>query len=97
MARFEGKCWKCGTHWEGDSQPGRRDCCERCDQDLHCCRNCRHYDTRYHNDCRVSEASFVKDRERANFCEYFEISDQVSNETNKLDQARKRLDSLFGG
>ncbi|MBI4042992.1 MAG: hypothetical protein HY391_05915 [Deltaproteobacteria bacterium] len=50
---------------------GFRDNCSTCATDLHCCFNCHFYDARAHNQCREPQADYVKDKERANYCEYF--------------------------
>ena len=39
---------------------------------MHCCRNCRFYDPAYHNQCREPQAERQVDKERGNFCEYFD-------------------------
>lgn len=99
MARFQGKCWKCGGVWEGDSQPGRGDTCGHCDFDLRCCMNCKYHDTQYRNECRIPETELVTDRDRSNFCEQFEIASVGgSGSSNEgTSEARKRFDNLFGG
>ncbi len=99
MGRFAGNCWKCGTVWSGDSQPGRSACCEKCDFDLHSCLNCKHHDVRYNNECRIPESDVVTDRDRSNFCELFEIKSAQSKaaEVDPVEKARKKLDNLFGG
>jgi hypothetical protein len=85
--------------WEGDSQPGRAATCSKCDRDLHSCRNCLHHNPNLHNECRVSGTELVRERDRTNFCEHFEISSSNSKGTGKLEggEARKKLDKLFGG
>lgn len=99
MARIVGNCWKCGSQWESDSQPGRGDACPRCDLDFHSCRNCRHHDPRYHNECRVPDTEFIRDREKANFCDQFEIAAKAPGGAGgkDLEEARKRFNRLFGG
>ena len=76
--------------------------CGSCRHDLRCCRNCRHYDTGYNNACKETEAEPVADKERRNFCEYFEFipasfaggAGTGANRT-RADDARARLDALF--
>jgi hypothetical protein len=48
--------------------------CESCGHDLRCCRNCRHWDPRYNNECTETMADPVEDKTRRNFCEYFYFS-----------------------
>jgi hypothetical protein len=74
---------------------GRRDECPSCHSDLHCCLNCTHYDTKASKSCREPVAEPVKEKQRANYCDYFIFREAgaVSGETS--DAARKRLDELF--
>lgn len=99
MARFSGRCWKCSAAWEGNSQPGRGDDCPKCGFDLHTCRNCKHHDIRYNNECRIPETESVRDRERSNFCDQFEISPgrEGTDQPDKAEEARKKFNQLFGG
>ena len=68
---------------------------------MHACVNCRHYDPRYHNSCRETEADPIEDRHRRNFCEYFDLSHEPWSASNaavsRADDARARLKRLFGG
>lgn len=50
---------------------GRRDECPHCRYDLHVCKNCQHYDSKVYNECRETSAEVVRDKEKANFCDYF--------------------------
>lgn len=63
---------------------------------LHCCRNCRFYDPNAHNQCREPQAEWVKDKEMANFCDFFEPASEISStDASKRDEARKKLNELF--
>jgi hypothetical protein len=61
--------------------------------------NCEVHDARYHNECQIPESEFVQDRDRSNFCEYFQITSSVKGQSQKqkLDEARNKLNRLFGG
>lgn len=76
--------------------------CESCRHDLRCCRNCRHYDIRYNNACKETEAEPVADKERRNFCEFFEFNPVPfagaagkGDTRTRADDARAKLDALF--
>ncbi len=76
--------------------------CGSCRHDLRCCRNCRHYDPGYNNACRETEAEPVADKERRNFCEFFEGNPApfaggsgAPATRSRADEARARLDALF--
>lgn len=94
-------CWKCGTKIEqvsGAHKVLRTDSCSKCDTDLHVCKNCRHYDPQYHNDCRETQAEWVNDKERANHCEYFEPgsrSGPAPSAKSSADQVKSAFDKLF--
>ena len=84
------------------SEPIPRDSeCESCRHDLRCCINCRHYDTRYNNSCRETEAELVEDKARRNFCEFFYFNREpfqaAGAPSRRASDARAKLDALFGG
>lgn len=66
-------CYSCGGEVSADRKINREDACEQCDQDLHCCRNCRFYDPSRSNQCAEPQAEWTSDKERGNFCELFEF------------------------
>jgi hypothetical protein len=95
------KCWKCGTEISevsGARKVLRTDSCPKCDSDLHACKNCQHHDPKYHNECRETQAEWVNDRERANFCDYFSPATVSTSRSvgSSSDQAKSALDKLFG-
>ena len=93
-------CWKCGTSIEDLSLPLRRlDECKTCHAELHVCKLCEWYDITVAKHCREPIAEEVKDKERANFCDYFKPRpDAYSNAgTAAAEKAKAQLDALFGG
>ena len=72
--------------------------CESCGHDLRCCRNCRHWDPRYNNECTETMADPVEDKTRRNFCEYFYFSREPfagrAAGPNRADAARDRKSSI---
>ena len=76
----------------------KKDACPQCGNDLHCCRNCRFFDTSVHNECRETQTEWVRAKDKANFCEYFQPTTRVDL-TGKSgaseNDARKKFDSLF--
>jgi hypothetical protein len=92
------RCFSCNA--ESDLAAGDRigfaDCCERCDADLHVCLNCRLHDPSAYNECRESSAERVRERDRANRCEYFTPGDrQGGDNVSVRNAARSALDDLF--
>jgi hypothetical protein len=75
---------------------GRRDSCPHCGADLHCCKNCRHHDPNVHNQCKLPEAPFIRERTEANFCPQFDFKDsEAFHVDNSATDARAKLDALF--
>lgn len=93
-------CWKCGAPIGDQPLPlGRTAECSVCRADLHVCRMCEFYDTRVAMSCRETIADEVKDKGRANFCDYFTV---IPGAYRRADgeispAARAQLDALFGG
>ena len=91
-------CHACGAGGvPGDPVP-RESTCTGCGADLRCCRNCRHWDARYNNECRETQADPVSDKTRRNFCEYFQYSEAPfagPPGKDRASEARARLESLF--
>jgi hypothetical protein len=76
---------------------GRNDTCVHCAADIHVCKNCRFYNPSLHNQCRIPEADFIRDREAANFCPHFDILDRdaAPEQDDSVTKARAKLDNLF--
>jgi hypothetical protein len=93
------QCWSCrGLLGFADFAVVPREAeCPACGRDLHACRNCRHYDPGVNNKCREPNAEWVTDRERANFCDFFQLAREPSGpaEKDRAAAARKKLDDLF--
>lgn len=92
-------CWKCGASLAQLSLPLlRHDACKACGAQLHVCKLCRFYDITVAKQCREPIAEIVIDKERANFCDYFELRlDAYVAPQAAADKARAELDALFGG
>ena len=95
------QCHECGAPVGVDEPIPRDSECESCRTDLRACINCRHYDTAYNNACRETEADPVPDKKRRNFCEFFAFSREpfarAAGGATREAEARKKLESLFGG
>lgn len=92
-------CWKCGGPIKDIPMPlGRLSECKTCHAELHVCRLCEFFDQYIADQCREPVADFVKEKERANFCDYFKPkSDAYTLKDNSGEQAaRSELDALFG-
>ena len=91
------RCHACGAAVEAVERIGRRDACPGCGEDLHCCRNCRFHDAGAYNECREPQAERQVDKQRANFCAYFEPTNAAAAAAGPSGAARSALDSLFAG
>ncbi len=98
--RIEGLvCWKCGASLEQLSLPLRRlDECRQCGAELHACRLCEFFDPAVAKSCREPVADEVKDKTRANFCDYFRPRAHAWDGPGGAQaDAGAQLDALFGG
>jgi hypothetical protein len=92
-------CWKCGASLAELSLPLRRlDECKSCGAELHVCKMCVDYDTSKAKSCREPIAEEVRDKEHANFCDYFKPSATAykPRDTAEVSRSRTGLDALFG-
>lgn len=91
------RCFSCNKVLEIQEKPGRRDTCPHCGAELRVCLNCRFYDETSYNECREPVAERVKEKEAANFCDYFEFDDGDNSKAEESkEETRKKLDALFG-
>ena len=92
-------CWKCGNSIENNSLIYRDDLCPVCSSPLHACKNCVYYDAGSHYDCHETVEELVKDKEAANFCDFFKVKTVFTKSSSADDKAQKAKDafaSLFG-
>lgn len=92
-------CWRCGADLTAVPQPfGRRAECPSCGADLHVCLMCEFYDPGVAHACREPVADEVKDKDRANFCGYFQPRPGAFVEKGGEEAARAKaeLEALFG-
>ncbi len=68
-----GSCWSCGSGLKA-SDYGRETNCLKCSKPTRVCRNCRWYALSRPNACEEPIAEPVMEKERSNFCNYFEPS-----------------------
>ena len=92
-------CWKCGGPLFDLLLPlARHEECPHCSAQLHVCRMCVFFDTAVAQQCREPVADPVSDKQRANFCGYFQLNPHAFNETpGQAAVSRRQLNTLFGG
>lgn len=89
------KCYFCGA--ESSEKIYRNSLCSSCGKDLKVCLNCVHYNKQSNNQCREPQAERVTDKDRSNFCDYFEPSGKGGSGSGaeKAAEARNKLEDLF--
>lgn len=94
-------CWKCKEPIEEGLEIFRTTDCSHCGASLHSCINCRFYQVGAHYDCHETIDEPVRDKEVANFCDYFSVNLRLisSRGVSKVDEtkkaARNAFDNLF--
>lgn len=99
-------CFKCGLGLPAREKIFRSTVCERCGSDLRVCKNCGFYLPGAHWDCRETIPEAVREKDRANFCEFFRPETEKDAEDraptgdvesdNREEKARDLFNSLFG-
>jgi DNA-directed RNA polymerase subunit RPC12/RpoP len=92
-------CWKCGSQLLDLLLPlPRHEECPHCGSQLHVCRMCVYFDTAVAQQCREPVADPVSDKQRANFCGYFQINPHAFTvSSDQTTASRRQVDALFGG
>ena len=94
---IKGRCWNCGAGLES-ADYGRENSCLSCGKPTRVCRNCRWYRTGRPNECEEPMAERVLDKERANYCEYFEPTRDAHREPDGApspEDLREAAEDLF--
>lgn len=71
--------------------------CLACRAELHVCRMCRFYDPHKPESCAEERADPPKDKQRANFCDYFEPRAHAFQppDVSAADRVKAELEGLF--
>ena len=95
MLNFQGNCWHCGQQLKGNDY-ARENRCPACGRATHACRNCRFYAPGRANECLEPLVERVVDKERPNFCDYFEpAAGSGGQSTQSAEDLRKAAEDLF--
>jgi predicted RNA-binding Zn-ribbon protein involved in translation (DUF1610 family) len=91
-----GRCWSCSAGLAA-SDYGRENSCLTCGKAIRVCRNCRWFAPGRPNDCEEPMAEEVVDRERANFCDFFEPSSEAGagEQASSQEELLKAAEDLF--
>lgn len=68
-------CYKCSKplSYEIDYKISRQEECINCRTSLRCCKMCEFFDMTIYNECREPMAERILDKEKVNFCSYFQV------------------------
>ncbi|MBR5668038.1 MAG: hypothetical protein IKX15_00335 [Spirochaetales bacterium] len=85
-------CPKCGAEI---SLPIHRTTeCPSCSVPLHACRFCSSYSPESHYECRETVDEPVRDKERANFCDHFRLTDKHVGSSAQEERSKKAKEAL---
>jgi len=87
-------CHACNKELSTGRSVARKDACPSCGADLHCCLNCALYERAASKQCREPAAELVKEKARANFCDFFLFREKRGVAPDAA-EARRALDELF--
>lgn len=90
------KCHACKKELEITGKIARRETCPFCRADLYCCLNCSFYDKHASKECREPVSEIVKEKQKANYCDYFRFKEaQKEVAASQAEGTRKELEDLF--
>ena len=92
-------CWKCGASLATLPLPlSRLAECPKCRAYLHSCRLCQFYNPNLTSQCDEERAEEVRDKEGANFCDWFKPRPNAhgARPGAKGAAAKAKIDTLFG-
>jgi hypothetical protein len=91
------RCHACKKPLDVGREIGRRDECPFCSADLHACLNCTFHDRNAPKQCREPQADLVREKDKANFCDFFVFAEAAGGVSASVEAsaARKALDNLF--
>ena len=92
-------CWHCGVSVSEEPLPLSTYAeCRPCRAQLHCCRQCQHYNPRLRVDCDEPRAESHSEREKSNFCDWFKLRREFVEPGGKAPSVNHQteLNTLFG-
>ena len=91
-----GNCYNCGKEFE--IKVYRNTDCSSCGKDAKVCLNCKFFSPGSHWECNESIREAVREKDRANFCDFFELASNYKGSSGKdnEDEAKSVFNSLFG-
>lgn len=89
------KCFHCGSELTYADRIGLREECPKCKNDVHVCKNCQFYDPKVYNECKEPQAEVVREKDRANHCEYFQAGHGAGGGGKSKEDLLKAAEALF--
>lgn len=93
-------CHFCKAVLDETAKVYRASTCPSCSKELKICLNCRFYGPAAHWECLESIPEPVSDKERSNFCDYFQFRDSPARgqdrQAPRHEQAKQDFGRLFG-
>ena len=92
------RCFNCTTALSPDVDFGGT--CPKCNAELHCCKQCTHFDTSSRFDCTEPITQRIFPKDKTNQCTFYEMRVMVEKETStpaaaKPMDARQAFENLF--
>ena len=88
-------CQFCGAELPISGRVSLNEECPKCTRDVHCCRQCRHFDPAVNNQCREPQAEWVVEKDRRNFCDFFELSKRPAPRKSSKDDLEAEWKKMF--
>ncbi|QDK45592.1 hypothetical protein DOM22_10750 [Bdellovibrio sp. ZAP7] len=88
-------CFSCKKEMSFAGNIGRREECPHCRADVHVCKNCDFYDPKVYNECRETSADVVREKDRANFCDYFTPRKGGAGQEDQAAKLKAAAEALF--
>ena len=88
-------CYFCGAEIPNNEKIYRNSTCTSCGNPLKICRHCSFYDPGAAHECREHITEPVRNKEQANFCEFFVLTDTSKTGSQSTNDARKKAIDTF--
>lgn len=91
------KCYAChgALELQVNSKILKSEECPKCFASLHCCKMCQFYDPKVYNECRETNAERIVEKEKANYCDYFQLKGGQGPGSSSKDDLFNLANSLF--
>lgn len=89
------KCFSCGKLMSFPERVGLREECPQCKADVHVCKNCEFHDPKIYNECREPQSDPIRERDRANRCDFFRPKTDGASAGDKAAAMKAAAEALF--